>query len=205
MNEGSKDGDYPLMHAYLASLPNGLDSHPECQSKASLLHSALLGHPASGLRHLPDVLRERIESPPPAGLWIPAVHLIATVHAIIDVHYHSDEEILAWGARRTAAVSQNPLYRALLRVSGPRVFFTMTAKINRLFQRGTKFEMKKLEAGRALARLRYPRNLHGRESLLGTVAMCETVVQQTGGVSKGTEMVEITPTHALFDCRWELA
>lgn len=195
--------DFPLMDAYLDALPDGLDSYPQCQSKASLLHSALVGHEAfsSGL---PDVLRERIDSPPAPGFWIPAVHVIATVHAIIDVHYQGDEEAtLSWGARRTAVIADNSLYRALLRVSSPRVFFSMSAKVNRLLQRGTKFKMEVLEDGRALARLRFPRFLHDRPSLLGTVAMCDTIVKLTGGVPKGTNMVEVTPTHALFDCRWE--
>lgn len=196
--------DFPLMQGYLASLPNHLASHPSCQSKASLLRSALSGHPTDTLRNLPSPLQRYIDAPPAPGLWIPAVHLIATVHALIDLHYPTEEAILAWGAQRTASLSANPLYRALLRVSGPRIFFTMTARVNRLFQRGTAFEILELAKGRVVASLRFPHNLHNRTSLLGTVAMCDSIVEQTGGTSRGTQMTEISATHARFECDWDL-
>ncbi len=188
---------------YLAALPEGLDSYPECQTKGSLFRSALAGHDVNELKGLPEVLHKHIHDPPPAGLWIPAVHVIATVHAICDRYYPSEQEVLAWGMRRTSTVAAHTFYRPLLRVSGPRVFFSMTARVNRLFQRGTSFDMEVNERGRSVARLSFPPYLHTRLSLLGTISLCNRVVELTGGTPLGTEMAELGPTFALFDCRWK--
>ena len=78
----------------------------------------------------------------------------------------------------------------------------MTAKVNSLLQRGTSFEMLRLGTNEALARLAFPKNLHDKPSLLGTVAMCDRIVELTGGKPEGTKMTEIKSTHALFHCRW---
>lgn len=194
---------FPGLARYLAALPEGLDSYPESQSKGSLVRSTLQWHDARELlSELPETLALLVREPPPAAIWTPAVHGIALVHAVCDRYYRSDEEVLAWGARRSRALAKQGLYRAVLRVSGPRFLFSMTPRLNSMLQRGTHFENVALEPGRVLARLTYPPHLHSRRTLLGTVALCRTLVELTGGECTGAEMPECTETHATFECTW---
>lgn len=109
---------FPTLHAYLAQLPQGLNSYPEALSKGSLLRSSLEGHDVGRLvDELPDVLRAVIESPPPAGVWVPAVHSDAVFHAVVDRFHPTDERVIAWSEARTLSMAKGPMYGALFRVS----------------------------------------------------------------------------------------
>ena len=196
--------NYPGLADYLAGLPNGLDSYPECTSKGSLLRSTLEGHPHNAfVEGLPPLLAGLIDSPPPPGIWRPAVHGIALVHAVCDRFYPTEEDILLWGRRRSESMAANRLYRAVLRVSSPRVLFRMTTQLNGLLQRGTTFVQEFLEPGHSVATLYYPARLHTRRTLLGTVALSRMLVELTGGRCTSAELTNCERTHATFETRWE--
>ncbi|MBX3272994.1 MAG: hypothetical protein KF729_22215 [Sandaracinaceae bacterium] len=193
---------FPTLAAYLASLPAGLDSYPQARSKGTLLRSSLDGHRVEPLLDgLPERLAALISSPPPAGVWVPAVHSDAVFHVVRDHYYPSDEAVRAWTLERTRATVHKPMYRALVRVAGPAVLLRMGAKVHGLLQQGTSVDVV-VEGRRVEVTERFPPHLHSREVLLANVALLESLVEITGGASPAAAMLDESPTRARYECTW---
>ncbi|MEM6956036.1 MAG: hypothetical protein AAF645_10120 [Myxococcota bacterium] len=195
---------FPSLADYIARLPDGLASYPECQSKGSLLLSAVLDQDLDEITEgLPPVLVNVMRAPPPAGVWVSAVLSDAAFHAVCDRVYATDDAMLAWCRERTMMMATNPLYRAFFRVSGPRVLFKMSMHSHRLFQRGTDLEIETLEPNRVVSRMTHPPHLHSRLNQLSNVSLFEAIAELTGGKNVKATMLERGPTEALYECTWQ--
>ena len=77
---------FPNVARYLTSLPNGLDSYPQCEVKGSVLRqladSTPVPFPSQGL---PPQLEALVETPPLPSDWIPEVHFNALMLAHEDL------------------------------------------------------------------------------------------------------------------------
>ena len=67
---------FPALEEYIAGLPDGLASHPQCQAKASLYRSLIdtKGLEPDDVDALPPDLRSLVIHPVPISSWIPEVH-----------------------------------------------------------------------------------------------------------------------------------
>lgn len=193
---------YPRLAAYLALLPDGLRSYPECTSRGTLVTSATQGHElASFPDGLPPVVRQLVAEPPLPGAWLPAVHSDAVFFAVCDTHYPSEAAMLAWTAERTLRTAQSRMYRALTRIAGPSMLLRMTSTAHAMFQRGTEMTAKAIIGGMQL-RLEHPPHLHGGYNHLANVAMIEALLSLAGVPKAHVEMPESTPTYAVYRARW---
>jgi hypothetical protein len=76
------------MRSYLERLPLGVDSHPECEVKASVLRDVLATRSLGDvLDALPVPVRELVTDPPPINAWIREVHALVAMLAIRDRHF----------------------------------------------------------------------------------------------------------------------
>lgn len=194
---------FPTLAAYLAQLPRGLESHPQCQAKGSQIRSALEGHDlGEDAAGLPDPIRELFDVLPPATAWVPMVYSDAVFHAVCDRFYPTEEEMLAWCHRRTMDMVRSPMYRRLVAVAGPKVFFRIADRVFFLFERGSELS---IELGEREARIQveHPANLHSRLNHLGNVAVTEAIVEITGGREPRCELVDSRSTRLVLECRWE--
>ena len=108
------------MERYLAGLPAGLDSFPECLAKGSVLRSTLVQQPVERLAtRLPASLRPLVTDPPVDSEWMSEVKFVAIYHAVSDLQGLSDDEVLSWARERNRALFRNPAYRILMAVSSP--------------------------------------------------------------------------------------
>jgi hypothetical protein len=190
---------FPTLNAYVAQLPQGLNSYPEARSKGSLLRSSLEGHDVGRL--IDDVLRAVIESPPPAGVWVPAVHSDAVFHAVVDRFHPTDERVIAWCEGRTLSMAKSPMYGALFRVSGPAILIRGTARFHGLAQRGTEMSAI-LDDHRARLHMSFPPHLHSRLNLLSNVGMFRGLIRITGGQTPQAKMTRFSATDADYECTW---
>ncbi|MEM9187542.1 MAG: hypothetical protein AAGF12_00100 [Myxococcota bacterium] len=197
------DSDFPLLSAYLAGLPDGLASYPECQTKASIAHTFTDGHGFELRDDLPDSMAEFVRSPPPGGVWTSAVLADAFFHLACDLFYPSEEATHRWCYRRTMRMAESSLYRALFRFSSPRTFFAMSARTSRIFHRGTTITAEELTPDRAVSRFAFPPHLRSRRKLLSNLALSEAMIRLTGGRDPVVTLLEAGPTHALFESRWQ--
>ena len=99
---------FPSVRAYLERLPFGIDSHPECEVKASVLRDALASRALdSDLDALPAPVRELVRSLPPVSAWIREVHALVAMLAIRDRYFAPGpaglEEYEVWTRQRNRA------------------------------------------------------------------------------------------------------
>ncbi len=193
---------YPRLDAYLASLPDGLGSYPECVSKATLLRSSLEGYEDADVSDLDPELRELYASPPPATVWVPAAKVNAIFHAIIDLHHPTPRDVIEWARRRTLRMRDSPIYRRVLAVTSPNALFRVSAQLDRMFQRGTHIRPH-LGDHEARFELTHPPYLVSPINQLANVGMFEAMVELTGGKGAVCEMTASSPMGATFEMTWE--
>ncbi len=194
---------YPLLAEYLDGLPAGLESYADCESKASLANSAVEGHDATDLQEgLPAPVRALIHSPQPAGVWIPAVHADAVFFAVCDRHYTTEEAVVRWTYDRSMAMAKNPLYRALLRVPGPRILLKAGARAHGLFQRGTDFDID-IGDGEAEITLSFPPRLHLGLNLAANTALWRAMVRIVGGRNVQCQLASTSDTRAVYQLTYD--
>ena len=193
---------HPQLASYLDGLPDGLASHPACETKASLARSALDGHDAEKIAAaLPEPLASFVRAPAPAGVWIPAVWSDAVFHAVCDVYYPTETAMRDWTFERSILLARNPLYRGMLKVVGPERMFRMGPRMNRLFQRGTTLD-NQVESKRVLSHLTFPWKLHDAVNLSSNVPAIRALAVITGGKGVRATMVEHSEIHAIYECSW---
>ncbi len=194
---------YPLLAEYIDGLPAGLDSYPECESKASLANSAVEGHDLAEFQDgLPAPVRDLINDPQPAGVWVPAVLCDAVFFAVCDRHYTTEEAVRRWTYDRSMAMAENPLYRALLRVPGPKILMKAGARAHKLFQRGTDFDID-IGSGRAEITLSFPPRLHVGLNLVANVALWRAMVRIVGGRNVRCHLESTTDTKAVYQLTYD--
>jgi len=194
---------FPTLAAYLAQLPEGLQSHPECQAKGSQIRTAVEGHDlGDAAAELPEPIRELFVAPPPPTAWVPMVYSDAVFHAVCDRFYPTEAQMLAWCRERTLDLVRGPMYRRLVAVAGPKTFFRIADRVFFLFERGSELS---IELGDREARIdvTHPPFLHTRLNHLGNTAVIEAVIEMTGGREPTCELVESRSTGLVLRCRWD--
>lgn len=148
------------MERYLAGLPAGLDSFPQCLAKGSVLRSTLFQQPIEELaRRLPESLRQLVIDPPVDSEWMSEVRFVAIRHAVIDVRAYSDAQVLAWARERNRALFRNPAYRILMAVSSPATLLRGASMRWSNWHRGTTLEIEGILDEGVRALLRFPPGL----------------------------------------------
>jgi len=148
------------MERYLAGLPAGLDSYPECLAKGSVLRSTLLQQPiAEILPRLPDPLRALVTDPPVDSEWLSEARFVAIYLAVADVRGLSEGEVLAWARDRNRALFRNPAYRILMAVSSPATLLRGATMRWSNWHRGSTLEVEGVTDVGVRALLRFPPGL----------------------------------------------
>ena len=147
----------PRVRAYLAALPQGLASHPECRQKGSVLRVFTEGLPLE--RHveaLPEAIRSYVLAPPPVSAWLPEVHVHALYLATADLLFADDEAFAQQAYDRNLKLLSSPLYRVLFRLVGAqRLLGSVSGRWSHMHE-GSSLEWKADGARTGLCTLRYP-------------------------------------------------
>jgi hypothetical protein len=139
---------FPSMVTYLGLLPRGLDSYPNCQVKASLLHSLKTDLPLDSLvESLPSALQEIVTQPPPVSSWIPEVYFRALLRASFDSFFRDRRKYVAWGYEAQRRVLSSPLYRPLFMVMSTERGFRLASSRWENFHKGVSLTVHMGERG----------------------------------------------------------
>lgn len=179
---------------YLASLPRGLSSHPDCVSKASNLTFQLVHRPAPALRQLPEPVRRVLEDPPLPSTWIPTTVFVAATLAI-EAHHGITDETLA--IESTEEMLKSKLYGLSLKMLTPSMILRAGAATWGLFHRGSRLVSHK--NGDVLeARMSFPSGLFPLEMLRGYAAGFQCVTRASWKKDARVRLVDSGPTFGLF-------
>ncbi len=127
------------VEVYLRSLPQGLESFPDCRAKASMLHAGLAVRPIPGERRaqVPASLRPLVDTPPPVSSWVSEVEYCALSLAMADLHGWTDEDFGQYWYDLTRKLVESKLYRGLIGMLTPQVALRSAAWRWSAFHRGS--------------------------------------------------------------------
>ncbi len=107
---------YPRVDAYLAALPAGVDSYPECRVKSETLRDLL------ERLILADVKQSPIDLAMLAcneTVWLPEVQANTLLHLSRDTIFESDTAFMAWSRENMLRLWARPTYRLLMYMAPP--------------------------------------------------------------------------------------
>ena len=196
---------FPAVAAYVGALPDGLDSHPTCQAKASLYRALLDFAPLApgDLAGLPPVLVDLARHPAPVSSWIPEVRSHAMMLAVYDRAFPDLEAFAEHAYASQRALFNGPLYAIAMRLASPNMLIKTAALRWRLFHRGMVFQPILRGSGEASVELEYPPAVY--EPIL-LRALCEAIraILELSTLS-GAEVriVRCGSTSASLAARWQ--
>lgn len=125
------------MDVYVAALPNGLDSYPECQQKASILREFFDRSDANKLADaLPAPLAALLRNPPPPSEWVSEVRATAIYMAGADLLW-SEAGFVDHAYKHNYALLDSTMYRILFRLVGAKRLLTQLGSNWTHFHRGS--------------------------------------------------------------------
>jgi hypothetical protein len=189
----------PLTHAYLADLPDGLASYPECRAKASMVRFVAGRLPAGGLPDLPAPIASLLHDPPPATSWVPEVHYNAASLAAADLVGCDAEGFHAFWQGVMEDMIRSPLYRMILGMVSPSGLLTTAAKRWGLFHVGTRLTASTTDEGLTLG-LPHPPHLLNRALANGYAGVFQALVDHSRRPSSTVSVAGHDP----LGSRWHL-
>lgn len=197
-------GQFPETEAYLAQLPDGLDSHPQCQVKASLYRSALEARPvpAAAIEELPPVLGRMAAHPHPVSAWVPEVHSLALVTAVSEATCASLEDFERLSYLRQRRLFDSPLYRIAVRLATPNLLLRTATLRWRSIHRGTAWEVDENRPGFARMSMRHPPHLWSTRARVGLTAGFRALVDLCGGRGSVVSVADASESHMTLEGSW---
>jgi len=197
----------PSVQAYLARLPEGVDSYPQCMIKAAPLVDQLAMKPLPDalLGELPERVVELVRNPPMVSAWIPEVVAMTYSISIRDCFFPpgvGDVAYEAWAYERNRRMLSTRLYRALfLLVSPDRLFKQIGPRWSRM-RRGSELEVLEHRAGFVRLQTRYPPYLHDDSVALGMKGAFRAVAELAGAKDVRAERPKVSETTTEFTIRF---
>ena len=203
---GPSSASATFVESYLARLPDGLDSYPEVQTKASIVKLHLRGLPRERLAAmLPPELHEYLASDLPPSLWIPDAKANCVFLAARDAYCPDDEAFRAHSLERNVEYLSGPFFRAVLKILSPeRLMKTAGLGWNQA-HRGLPMELSVRKEGPrsiALATLRPPADLVPRLVAEGYLTAYQAILDHHGVRDLRLRTVEFAPTRIVMEASW---
>jgi hypothetical protein len=197
--------DDPETAAYIAALPKGLESYPECEVKGSVVREIVEHFDRSLLRSLPPSLRALVEAPPPVSAWVHEVPVNALILLSSERLTRQTGDRNAMNQRAfetTKRLLSTPLYKILFWLVSPERLIVGADKRWGALRRGTRIDVHAHDARSAKIRAHFPPK-HYNERLLSIRAESIRASILCAGAQRATVTVQLSsPSSADFDCAW---
>ncbi|MEW5847734.1 MAG: hypothetical protein AB2A00_02930 [Myxococcota bacterium] len=192
------------MNAYVAALPQGLDSYATHQVKAAVLMNAIN---RTSIRRdadvLPPVLVHLIRSTLAATSWLPEAHVTAVWLAIRDLYHPDDESYLRFIYEGNRELLSGVVYGLLFKLIGiPRLLAGAGGKWGQM-HRGIGITVTSTpETLRAALRLDFPPGLVPPLVCKGYSQAFRAAMEIAGGKDVQLALTDFTTTRAMFEATW---
>ncbi len=198
-------GALPSVDSYLARLPLGVDSHPECQVKASLVHNAMGSLRIGPEFKLPQAVRKLLDTPPPVSVWVPEVHFNIAMLAILDAHFgpRNLSGYQEWIYEQNRKLFRTPLYRAVFLVMSPERLLHGLEKRWESFRRGSMLRQVRLAEREVELRLTSPEHLYVPLLVQGMREAVRAGIDSAGALRSQVTGEIVSPTEIVYRLTWE--
>jgi len=193
----------PLTAAYLAALPQGLDSYPSCRVRTTVTRLIIDRFPHvldhAGIdRTFVDRLRSSFEQ----GEWMPETIATAVRALARDTIFASDAEYNGWSFEAAKEVFARPVYRVLMYVLSPSIVVLGASRRWNAFREGTHLSAKPHAKGGDIE-LKFPPNLFPAFVVggFGEAFRASLVAARAHGVR--VDLQEVTADRARWSIGWD--
>jgi hypothetical protein len=193
----------PSVESYLASLPRGLASYPECMYRGESLDAWLRQSPTRDVAPLvPSEVAALLDGDRPIPTWVPEVHVNALYLAIRQAHFVDDAAFLAHASESNRAVLDTPVNRLVFWAATPRGILRSGGLRWASLHRGSAVEVRSARDSSAEIGLSFPRGLYPELVLRATGLGIAVALENTGARDVEVNLRTAGPTRALFAARW---
>lgn len=193
----------PSITAYLEKLPGGIDAHPTCCVKASLVRNAMGDKVLGPEVPLPPPVRALVDHPPPVSVWIPEVHFNVMMLSVREHHFGGrDDDHLAWVYEQNRKLLSTTLYRAIFLVVSPERLLVGFQKRWGSFRQGTEVSLVRRAAGEVQLFVRSPPFLYAPPIVRGMTAALRAAVTCAGAQAAEVNGEVCSSTEVVYTIRW---
>ncbi len=195
---------FPELSSYLAELPNGVDSYPSCQAKASLYRSVADARPIApaDIAKLPAALQRLLDHPVPISSWISEVHSHAVLLAIYDRCFSSRQEFAEFAYQRQKVLFGGRIYSVALRVVSPTMLVKTAALRFGMFHRGVGFTVVDPHPGGVKIVIDHPSGVYDEISRVGLCEGLRAVLDLCMGGGTFVNVQDATKIRTLILAGW---
>ena len=191
---------------YLAALPRGLDSYPECQTKFSSARHALLRRPfVPEAGRFPPAVEKLMVDPPPAGTWVPSVHFHCVMTAIRESLFPGpggEAPYFQFMRETNRDMYHRPMYRILFFLTSPKRLLVGLERRWEQFNRGTTLSL--VENGERIitVALAHPPHLFAHDHDRGWSGAIHVAIECAGGREPVVSPQRVSPTKLVLRIAW---
>src|SRR5262249_26365956 len=191
------------MEAYLGGLASGLEAHPQCQQKGSIVRGVLRGFPLAGLPPRPPPVQALIEEPPLASSWVSEDYASALYLAICDAQFPDDGAYIRFSFEFNRKLLRSPLYRVLMVVATPTRLMRHAGLRWGALHRGSRFAVELSGERSAHGVLHYPPHLFPELLARCFGTAFQAAVECSGRRRSALELTRSEATSSHYKLSWE--
>ena len=195
---------FPRVAQYLAGLPNGVASHPECTAKGSIVRSILEDKPIGDIPagSLPESVRSLAEHFAPYSSWVTEVELMCLNLAFADYHRLSDAAYVERKYQQNRKLFDTFVYKLLMSFTSPVSLIEHAATRWGTLHRGPAMQVELTSQSSARLTLGFPANLYDKLLLDLNAAVFRAALVHGKAQAADVRVADFGSTHAVFDARW---
>lgn len=187
----------------MKQLPEGLESHPQCRIKASVLQALISDVPEGSFDGLPSAISDIVRAPPPVSSWISHVHANAIVAALRDTVFDSDETFAGRCYRAQADLFSSRIYKMLMIAASPGIILRAVGVRWAAFNKGSSAITERLDRDAGTVRVEHPRGLFEASSRASVREALRATLELAGGRRHvAVQTASATPDGFSIEAAW---
>ena len=191
---------FAALDAYVAQLPHGWDSYPECTARAAIYRHLLDTSPLppEAVSQLPPPLAAYVTDPRPVSDWIPEVFSQGILLAILDWHAMDSATSFKWLYRMNKDMLGGRLYQILMSVASPELLMKGTSYRWGALRRGSTFATSPGSGHTYLGKLTFPPHLFAELGVLAFLPAFQAVLDLSHAKDAKVSLATHSATEADF-------
>jgi len=193
------------LSAYLAGLPNGLESYPGCLVKAAIARPFLTDSVPPALlagAGLPAPVAALLGDHGHDSSWIPEVEVWAALAAVQDLLGLDEGAALEWFEQRDREALTNPVLRLVMNFSSVEFLLPLGSGYWAMTHKNSRLSLERAGPQEALLLLDYPPGLFNEGVAKLLTAAYAVPLKLSRAKTAEVTLASWTPTRATFRARW---